>query len=171
MAWSQCLSMDDFKMFSHQYSWNCHFHPSLKVQWNPLKIFPFLLSTSQHHGVLDTNNSHDFHTNPIPHKTMKKPNFVILSCFTHGFLFICRYDDFQKVICNKTTIFSHQNLLSSNKNIGDICFTKLSNSSIEESTTKTNLHSTQFQCHPWINIILSKSPSSNNQQEQSFIIH
>lgn len=132
---------------------------------------PILVSTSQHHGVLDTTDSHDFHTNPIPHKTMKKPNFVILPCFTHEFLFICRYDDLQKVMCNKTTIFSHQNLLSSNKNIGDICFTKLSNSSIEESTTKTNLHSTQFQCHPWINIILSKSPSSNNQQEQSFIIH
>ncbi len=134
------------------------------------KNLPILVSTSQHHGVLDTTDSHDFHTNPIPHKT-EKTQFCHPSLLYPWVLFICRYDDFQKVMCNKTTIFSHQNLLSSNKNIGDICFTKLSNSSIEESTTKTNLHSTQFQCHPWINIILSKSPSSNNQQEQSFIIH
>jgi hypothetical protein len=115
---------------------------------------PILVSTSKHHGFLDVPNSHNFYTNPILHKTMKKPYFVILSCFTHGFLFTCRYDDFQKVMCNKTTISSHQNLPSSNKNIGHICFTKLSNSSIEESTTKTNLHSTPFQCHLWINIIL-----------------
>jgi hypothetical protein len=112
------------------------------------KNLAILVSISQHHGLLDAPNSHDFHTNFIPHKTMKKPYFVILSCFTHGFLFICKYDDFQKVTCNKTTIFSHQNLPSSNKNIGHICFTKLSNSSIEEITTKTNLQSTPFQCHP-----------------------